>query len=89
MFMVNTIFKALFVEMYVKNFFVKLLVQRNEFNLCLKMVLYKSYLSIYLCHPPHPPLLLHHWFRPQTHHHHCRALCVHAIVYIAGVRLLH
>ena len=48
MFMVNTIFKALFVEMYVKNFFVKLLVQRNEFNLCLKMVLYKSYLSIYL-----------------------------------------
>ena len=48
MFMVNTIFKALFVEMYVKKFFVKLLVQRNEFNLCLKMVLYKSYLSIYL-----------------------------------------
>ena len=48
MFMVNTIFKALFVEMYVKIFFVKLLVQRNEFNLCLKMVLYKSYLSIYL-----------------------------------------
>ena len=46
--MVNTIFKALFVEMYVKKFFVKLLVQRNEFNLCLKMVLYKSYLSIYL-----------------------------------------
>ena len=34
MFMVNTIFKVLFVEMYVTVVFVKLLVQRNEFNLC-------------------------------------------------------
>ena len=44
--MVNTIFKAMFVKMYVNVVFVKLLVQRNEFNLCYRMALYKSYLSL-------------------------------------------
>ena len=32
--MLNTILKVLFVQMYVNVIFVKLLVQRNLFNLC-------------------------------------------------------